>query len=410
MTLDVLTLIFTLAVTCATLALALAAVAFRRSLDLQLWAWALGLDALAYLLFGLRGQVSDLWSVVLANGALAAGFSLFLEGILRFQQRSSRRWLVWLPLPMITVSFALLLHDLPARLLVAAGVFGAQGLACLVALLQRRRTTIGRGQYILMVGFLLVVLVFVLRGLAALGGAGTIQPSLVANVQLVGFLGGVVGLMLLAIGLVLMAHERAEQARIEQQALLESQHCALLDYARELEKANDRLAELTVTDGLTGLANRRRFDEALQAEWARARRVGRPLAVLMLDVDQFKSYNDHYGHPAGDACLRQVAEVMKTHVRRAGDLAARYGGEEFAVIASDTDLARAWELGVALCAAVTAEAMPHVLTDLGRVSVSIGVTVLEPDGRESADELLQKADVALYRAKAAGRNCVEVEG
>lgn len=216
--------------------------------------------------------------------------------------------------------------------------------------------------------------------------------------------------MLLAIGLVLMAHERAEQALIEQQGLLESQHCALLDYSRELERANDRLAELTVTDGLTGLANRRRFDEVLLAEWARARRVGRPLAVLMLDVDQFKSYNDHYGHPAGDACLRQVAEVMKTHVRRAGDLAARYGGEEFAVIASDTDLARAWELGAALCAAVAAEAMPHTLSDLGRVSVSIGVAVLEPDGRQSAAELLRKADVALYRAKAAGRNRVEVEG
>lgn len=177
MTLDVLTLIVALAVTCSTLALALAAVAFRRNLDLQLWAWALGLDALAYLLFGLRGRVSDLLSVVLANGALAAGFSLFLEGILRFQQRRPRRWLVWLPTPLIMVSFALLLHDLPARLLIAAGVFGVQGVACLVALLQRRHVTTGRGQYILMVGFLLVVLVFVFRGLAVLGDHGAIPPA-----------------------------------------------------------------------------------------------------------------------------------------------------------------------------------------------------------------------------------------
>lgn len=408
MTLDVQTLIVALAVTCSTLALALAAVAFRRSLDLQLWAWALGLDALAYLLFGLRGRVSDWLSVVLANAALAAGFSLFMEGILLFQGRHPRRWLVWLPLPLVALSFALLLHDLPARLLIAAGVFAAQGLACFWALLQRRRETVGRGQYILMSGFLLVVLIFVSRGLAVLAGNGAIDPSVAAHAQLVGFLGGVVGLMLLAIGLVLMAHERAGQALAEQQDLLASQHRALLEYSRELEQANDRLAELTVTDGLTGLANRRRFDEVLQAEWARARRCSRPLAVLMIDVDYFKNYNDHYGHLAGDECLRRVALALQRSARRASDLAARYGGEEFVVIASDTDLARAWALGTALCAAVADEAMSHECSGLGRVSVSIGIAVMEPDGQGCPEDLLREADAGLYRAKEGGRNRVAV--
>ena len=176
----------------------------------------------------------------------------------------------------------------------------------------------------------------------------------------------------------------------------------------ELEAANRQLRELTVTDALTGLANRRHFDAVLFDEWARALRSGQPLAVLMIDVDYFKAYNDHYGHLAGDECLRAVSRILRGAARRAGDLVARYGGEEFVVVAVDTDLAAALNLAEALRSAVAATAMPHELSALanGVVTVSIGVAVCVPSMDETSGGLVQLADAALYQAKSGGRNRV----
>ena len=173
-----------------------------------------------------------------------------------------------------------------------------------------------------------------------------------------------------------------------------------------LEAANRQLAQISMTDGLTGLANRRRFDEALAAEWARARRNGQPLALILIDIDYFKPYNDHYGHLAGDACLRQVATVLRAHVRRPGDLVARYGGEEFAGIAADTGAPGALRLAETTRAALEALALPHEPSPMGRVTASFGVAVMVPDGNAGPEELLRLADEALYRAKAEGRNRV----
>ncbi|MDL2358074.1 MAG: diguanylate cyclase [Pseudomonadota bacterium] len=174
----------------------------------------------------------------------------------------------------------------------------------------------------------------------------------------------------------------------------------------DLAAANGKLAALSMTDGLTGIANRRRFDEALAAELARAARAGAPLALLMLDVDFFKPYNDHYGHQQGDDCLRQLAALLAAHARRASDLAARYGGEEFVLIAADTDGATALALAESIRAAIDALQLPHARAPLGRVSVSIGVVSLRPDDGTSVDQLLRMADQALYRAKEQGRNQV----
>ncbi len=170
------------------------------------------------------------------------------------------------------------------------------------------------------------------------------------------------------------------------------------------EAANRELAILSVTDSLTGLANRRRFDETLQAEWQRAARAARPLSLAMLDVDWFKHYNDHYGHQAGDECLRAIAGVLSAQAHRISDLAARYGGEEFAVIAPDTDVAGMLRLVESIHCALEALALPHDASPLGRVTVSIGVAVLASVDAASPDALLRVADEALYRAKAQGRN------
>ena len=174
----------------------------------------------------------------------------------------------------------------------------------------------------------------------------------------------------------------------------------------DLQSANRQLAELSLTDALTGIANRRRFDELLESEWSRAMRSGQPLALAMIDVDQFKQYNDHYGHHGGDLCLRAVARSLGEAVRRGGDLVARYGGEEFVVVAPATDGAHALTMGRTLCQAVLALGMPHAQSEIGCVSVSIGVASMVPAKGESAQLLLQRADEALYRAKVEGRNRV----
>ncbi|QVL49657.1 MAG: diguanylate cyclase [Thiocapsa sp.] len=170
------------------------------------------------------------------------------------------------------------------------------------------------------------------------------------------------------------------------------------------ETANRELAILSTTDSLTGLANRRRFDETLQTECQRATRAARPLSLAMLDVDWFKHYNDRYGHQAGDECLRAIAGVLSAQAHRISDLAARYGGEEFAVIAPDTDAAGMLRLVESIHSALEALALPHDASPLGRVTVSIGVAVLAPGDMTSPDGLLRLADEALYRAKAGGRN------
>ena len=153
-----------------------------------------------------------------------------------------------------------------------------------------------------------------------------------------------------------------------------------------------------------GLANRRRFDEVLLTEWQRATRSRQPLGLAMLDVDWFKHYNDAYGHQAGDECLRMVARVLQTQVRRVSDLVARYGGEEFALIVPETSAENMLSLAKALQTALEALALPHAESVFGHVTVSIGIAVQVPTVDATPEQLLQRADAALYRAKIEGRN------
>jgi diguanylate cyclase (GGDEF)-like protein len=173
---------------------------------------------------------------------------------------------------------------------------------------------------------------------------------------------------------------------------------------RDLAAANDQLAALSLTDSLTGIANRRRFDEVLERELQRAVRAGTPLTLLMIDVDFFKRYNDHYGHQQGDQCLQQVAALLQAYARRASDLAARYGGEEFTLIAADTDAAAATALAESIRAAVEALQLPHLDSPMGVLTASIGVVALVPTETTTAAQVLGLADQAMYRAKDQGRN------
>lgn len=196
---------------------------------------------------------------------------------------------------------------------------------------------------------------------------------------------------------------------IEHARLYESLEHKVAERTRELEAANARLSALSNTDGLTGIANRRRFDEVFQHEWNRAQRSGSPLSVALLDVDWFKKYNDHYGHQAGDDCLCQVAQVVADTACRAGDLAARYGGEEFVLLAPATDRQAALSLTTRICQKLEQLAIPHALSPYGHITASIGVATFLPTDEpqdDSPKELLNRADAALYQAKEQGRNRV----
>jgi diguanylate cyclase (GGDEF)-like protein len=185
------------------------------------------------------------------------------------------------------------------------------------------------------------------------------------------------------------------------------QYARLVRLSSELAAVNDKLLQLSLHDGLTELANRRRFDEFLAEQLAVSARHRLPLALLLIDVDHFKAYNDHYGHPAGDECLKRVAAALSGCCRRPADLAARYGGEEFALILPDTNQAGAAKLAEAARAAVEGLGIEHARSSAGpRLSVSIGVAALAVMSEPSAKQLIAAADEALYRAKDLGRNQV----
>lgn len=181
---------------------------------------------------------------------------------------------------------------------------------------------------------------------------------------------------------------------------------SLLVLTRKLDAANRELTRLSAVDGLTGIANRRLFDESLGREWRRCLRVREPLSLLLCDVDFFKQYNDAYGHQAGDGCLKTVAGLLRAKLRRPADMVARYGGEEFAAVLPDTGADGAELVAENMRTAVEALSIPHDASAAGVVTISIGAATLVPRLAEGAPTLIMAADWALYEAKRLGRNRV----
>ncbi|MDR3418094.1 MAG: GGDEF domain-containing protein [Nevskia sp.] len=174
---------------------------------------------------------------------------------------------------------------------------------------------------------------------------------------------------------------------------------------QQLLAANRELQALSNQDALTGIPNRRYFEDCLAQVWAAAKVKGRPVSLLMMDIDHFKSYNDHYGHLGGDDCLRRVAWGIKSTLRRTSDVAARYGGEEFAVVLPDTAAPDALAVAERIQQSIDALRLTHEKSPFfKRVTVSIGVASLQPAGTETPNRLIKVADDALYRAKSEGRH------
>ncbi len=191
----------------------------------------------------------------------------------------------------------------------------------------------------------------------------------------------------------------------DKQRLVERANEALASVNEQLAVANSELERLARYDGLTGIANRRIFDETLAVEWRRMTREKKPIALVLVDVDHFKDFNDTYGHQAGDDCLVQVGRVLAESARRPGDLAARYGGEEFVLLLADTDMDGVCHVATALEAAVDGLRIAHTGSSVAdHVTVSMGVVALIPHVGQAPADLVALADAALYEAKEAGRH------
>jgi len=182
---------------------------------------------------------------------------------------------------------------------------------------------------------------------------------------------------------------------------------------KQLHKANRKLKMMSVRDGLTGLANRRHFDEVIQKEMSRAMRTETSISLLLADIDYFKPFNDNYGHQAGDDCLKAVGQAMMDTIKRPGDLTARYGGEEFAFILPETSLENASELAESLRIAIEELSITHHYSTVSKkVTLSCGIASVSPkkgqDNEALIHGLIETADKNLYHAKEKGRNCISV--
>lgn len=203
----------------------------------------------------------------------------------------------------------------------------------------------------------------------------------------------------------LIARVRAHTRSYLAQQQRDEAYRVLRDLQIELEKKNKELQRLSSLDGLTGIANRRRFDEYLEQEWLRAARGNKTLSLILTDIDHFKTYNDNYGHQGGDEVLRRVAQAIESGAHRPGDLVARYGGEEFAIILPDTEPAGAASVAEAIRQSVVRLDIPHGFsTAADHVTLSLGVASIIPREGGLPATLIEAADEALYEAKHSGRN------
>jgi diguanylate cyclase (GGDEF)-like protein/PAS domain S-box-containing protein len=510
---------------------ALALIARRGQRELAVWSWALLTQVCAYLLLALRGTAPDFVSIVVANAMVSVSISLYAVGIHRFDRRPVPWAILFAPAGIIVVGFTLLLGDFFGRMLLGGLVLLAQSLHLLALLMARRRRTVGRGQYLLIVAAAFYVVAMLYRLIAVSTGldtaAGLTDPTPLAVFN---FLSSLICTVLLSVGVLAMVFERAHRDAIDSEQryrrLIEAANegimileggrirmvnpklCALMGYAEaellerpfldlvhpddreavsqrhreRLEGASDgityigrgltrsqgerwfrvsgvlidwhgrpaslnflsdvteqreterRIRELAFHDPLTGLPNRRLFLDRLRQALAACTRSGRRLAVVFLDLDNFKSLNDRQGHAAGDQLLAEFARRLACQLRES-DTAARFGGDEFMLLLTELGPSRGEARAQArqvLEKLMSALSEPYDLDVLRsgqaqavvhRCELSAGVAIgplepapatgsqAEPDVlAAAADALVERADAAMYEAKKAGRNRMMFDG
>ena len=383
MNLDARTLLFSLILTNAFMVLGLFVAVSCKEADakqdgIAKWAVAILLQTLTWILIAMRGSIPDAVSIVVANGFLSGSYALMLAAVGEFQQRTIPRWKYFVPLVLTLLVATVLIGDIHARFIWGGMAYIFQLLLFTRTLLTTPESHTGQAWKLLISGIVVVILVILLRAIVAMTSQVILaQPG--ANdaphwIQVVAFVALMGSSLLGSIGFLLMVKERTDR----------------------------EVLHLAMTDSLTGVPNRRALMD--YAERALALRSGRPVALLMIDVDHFKRINDTQGHPAGDEVLRQISRLLSKRLR-GGDFLGRYGGEEFCVVAPDTDADGAMKLAESLRATLESSVL---MTESGKISVtvSIGVAVTAANAERELKDILAEADVALYSAKKGGRNRV----
>ncbi len=383
MTLDVPTLLICVTLVALVMAFWVSVMAVGKPLADPLWPWAAALVcyALSNVIFGGRELLPRFVTIAMANTFYAGSLTLMLVAIRRFQEAPQRSWKmrleVLLPVPFSLLVFGLLLDDFQDRALASSLLFSVQLVFILRALTDAAYPIRGRGHYILISSFGLLMAVLLGRGVAIGFGSlavGAVNASHPAQAAL--FVVAMCAVVSVALGFVYMTMERAERQSYE----------------------------LAMRDTLTGLENRRAITDELERAVARARRHGEMLGLLVIDIDHFKRVNDSFGHQAGDAVLRAVANTLKLRLR-AQDMMGRFGGEEFLAVLPETDLAGSQIVAEALRAAVEATPIQWGAQPIP-VTISVGVRGGLVTGADTGDTLVGAADAAMYRAKQGGRNRV----
>lgn len=346
---------------------------------LRRWSAALLVHALAFVLVGLRGRIGDFQSVVLGNTLLSASFALMLAAVYQYQGRRMP-WVATVVPVLLTFVLAFPLMDNAAgRVLWMSPVYVVQIAVLIAALRSPHQGARGHGSRLIVAALAFAMLVLAARIFATAAGKAQLDMAVDRNLlQSLSFLTALVAVLATSIGFVFMIKERADE--------------------------HNRI--LATLDPLTGVANRRFIVGALERDLQRAVRSRRPLSVLMIDIDHFKTVNDVYGHPVGDQVLCHVVELLRKRIR-AQDLLGRYGGEEFLAVLPDTTPDGARRLAEKLRQAVAGSPCP-VAGQPVVVTVSIGVQGGSIGPGNTWGQLIQEADTALYRAKDGGRNRVEV--
>ncbi|MHB9118075.1 MAG: GGDEF domain-containing protein [Burkholderiales bacterium] len=379
MNLDPRTLLFSLILTNALMVLGLFVAASGGKRDgMGKWAVAILLETLTWTLIAARGTIPDAFSVIVANGLKAGVHAFVLAAICEFQRRSPPRWQYFAPVALTLLMAAILVDDIRARFIWIGLIYAFQMALIARALLSDPETRAGRAWRLLFGGVAMLLVVLGLRAFAAMFGHGELaQPQGTATpqpVQILAFIVMMATALLGSIGFVLMNKERTDR----------------------------EILHLAMTDSLTQVPNRRALMD--HAERALAQRGGRPIALLMIDVDYFKRINDTHGHPAGDEVLRKVADRLLGRLRR-HDVLGRYGGEEFCVIAPDTDAEGALTLAESLRKTIASAPLVIEQGEIS-ISISIGISCCLSNAARELKEVLADADTALYAAKQAGRNRV----
>lgn len=372
-----------------TLALCVLVVAIGRNKQLYLWAVAFAMHAMSYILISLRGQIPDLFSIILANILISSMLAIFTHGYYRYDERSPPHLLIWWPVIATVLAFWVFIDNFEMRVILGAGFSVYQTSLLVWSIARDFNEKSGQGRWIIIIAATITTAMFVFRaGGAITGDSLLLEITSSSPMQSITFIGAIIGLIMFAFGLLVIYMEQAEQVGLS----------------------------LALFDPLTQLGNRRVLDKALINAISRGREKT-VSALVMLDLDRFKPLNDNYGHAMGDQLLIEVAYRVKESVK-AEDTVVRLGGDEFVVLVADlgNDLTGARTKAASVANRILEQvAKPyHLLAQLENqplstlkheCTCSIGVCLFQGDNI-SREIIMERADVAMYKAKQLGRNQV----